>query len=203
MKQLNTFLSLFRIVFYFHDDSAALLPTLVPQSTVLLSVVCKKKKKKTKPFSSFQYTVCQVLIRFLQEDCCLAPGLTHWYECPLNGCPFSTLMGPLSTLANTTAIIAGKASGELTGFCPGQLEHESFESDNAAEVDWERHMEEDISRSWPGSHSFSGFWKRLFDLWPHHHVLLQSVLQRLWRPERCEQHPRHIRRGLQRRLKST
>lgn len=41
-------------------------------------------------------------------------------------------MGPLSALANTTAIIAGKASGDLTLFCPGQLERESFDNDNAA-----------------------------------------------------------------------
>lgn len=40
-------------------------------------------------------------------------------------------MGPLSTPANTTAIIAGKASGDLGRFCPGQLERKSFDNDNA------------------------------------------------------------------------
>lgn len=41
-------------------------------------------------------------------------------------------MGPLSTPAYTTAIIAGKACGDLACFCPGQLERESFDNDNAA-----------------------------------------------------------------------
>lgn len=52
-------------------------------------------------------------------------------------------MGPLSTPANTTAIIAGKASGDLSCFCPGQLERESFDNDSAAEGGWERHTEGD------------------------------------------------------------
>ena len=50
------------------------------------------------------------------------PGLSQSCGCPLNGCPFSALMGPLWTPANTTAIIAGKASGDLACYCPGQLE---------------------------------------------------------------------------------
>lgn len=54
-------------------------------------------------------------------------------------------MGPLSTPANTTAIIAGKASGDLALFCPGQLERESFDNDNAAGR--ERDMEGDIFHS--------------------------------------------------------
>lgn len=49
-------------------------------------------------------------------------GLSQSCGCPLNGCPFSALMGPLWTPANTTAIIAGKASGDLACYCPGQLE---------------------------------------------------------------------------------
>lgn len=94
-------------------------------------------------------------------------------------------MGPLSSLANTTAIIAGKASGELACFCPGQLERESFDNDNAAEVGWERQAETGsrgkhggchfslliqlrnwTSAGWPGFHLFTCFWKHLFDLWP-------------------------------------
>lgn len=51
-------------------------------------------------------------------------------------------MGPLSSPANTAAIIAGKASGQLARFCPGQLERETFDNDNAAEGGRERHMEE-------------------------------------------------------------
>lgn len=53
-------------------------------------------------------------------------------------------MGPLSTLANTTAIIAGKASGEPACACPGQLERERFDNDNAAEVGWENTWRETL-----------------------------------------------------------
>lgn len=75
----------------------------------------------------------------------LAPGLPHQCGCPLNGCPFSTLMGPLSARANTTAIIAGKASGDLARFCPGQLERKSFDNDNAVGREKEGDVEGDIS----------------------------------------------------------
>lgn len=51
-------------------------------------------------------------------------------------------MDPLSSPANTAAIIAGEASGQLARFCPGQLERETFDNDNAAEGGRERHMEE-------------------------------------------------------------
>lgn len=54
-------------------------------------------------------------------------------------------MGSLSTSANTTAIIAGKACGDLTCFCPGQLEREGFDNDNAAVG--EQDMEGDIFHS--------------------------------------------------------
>lgn len=47
-------------------------------------------------------------------------------------------MGPLSTPANTRAIIAGKASGDLARFCPGQLERKSFDNDNAVGREKER-----------------------------------------------------------------
>lgn len=116
-------------------------------------------------------------------------------------------MGPLSSPANTTAIIAGKASGELACFCPGQLEHESFDSDNAAEGGWERHTGGDISRSldsWgserlPAGLNFAhllAFWKHLFDLWtPHQRMLLQFGPQWLRRQDGWEQHPCHVGRG--------
>lgn len=81
-------------------------------------------------------------------------------------------MGPLSTPANTTAIIAGKASGDLARFCPGQLERKNFDNDNAVGREKERDVEGDISHlqlrswtsaQWPGL-LFTGFWLHLFDL---------------------------------------
>lgn len=57
-------------------------------------------------------------------------------------------MGPLSTPANTTAIIAGKASGDLARFCPGQLEHKNFDNDNAVGREKERDVKGDISHSY-------------------------------------------------------
>lgn len=50
----------------------------IPLSVACATAECITSTCKEKgPFSGFGCTVCQVLIRFLQEDCCLAPGLTH------------------------------------------------------------------------------------------------------------------------------
>lgn len=121
-------------------------------------------------------------------------------------------MGPLSRRANTAAIIAGKASGQLTCLCPGQLERESFDNDNAAEGGWERHMEGDIFHSlysWGTKRLQSGldftrllaFKKHRFDLWPRHHMLFQFAPQWSRRRERWEWHC-HIGGGLLGRQKS-
>lgn len=57
----------------------------------------------------------QVPLRFRQEKSVWLRGsLPHSCGCPLNGRPFSALMGPfIKPLANSAAIIAGKACGDL------------------------------------------------------------------------------------------
>lgn len=86
-------------------------------------------------------------------------------------------MGPLSTLVNTTAIISRKSlwpAHSLLSRPTGAWKLWQWQCSRGRlrETRGGRHFllliqpRNRTSAGWPGFHSFTGFWKHLFDLWP-------------------------------------